>query len=66
MALGLSSKFNILQRSPHDLKPKGSALPVEAGNGLERWVPSRYNIRACTGDGRLVLWNTYKGTIFEP
>lgn len=67
MALGLSSKFNILQRSPHDLKPQDPAPPMDAEDGQERWVPSRYNIRASTDDGRLVLWNSYKGTmsVFE-
>jgi uncharacterized protein len=61
MSLGLSGKFNVLQQSPHDFLPD----PDEAkpDSGAVRWVPSRYNIRATTTDGRLVLWNSYKGTM---
>ncbi len=29
----------------------------------QRWVPSRYNARTVGDDGRLLLWNTYTGTI---
>ncbi len=59
-------RFNILQQSPHDLKPLAASQPAAAG--MTKWVPSHYNIRAVTGDGRLVLWNTYRGTmsVFEP
>jgi len=65
MSIGLAAKFNILQQSPHDLlRPE---IPKSAETGTVRWVPSRYNIRAATEDGRLVLWNSYKGTmsVFE-
>ena len=59
-------RFNILQQSPHDLNPLATAPP--AATAMTRWVASHYNIRAVTGDGRLVLWNTYRGTmsVFEP
>lgn len=68
MALGLSESFDILQRSPHDLKSPPEPEPQEATPGLVRWLPSRYNVRAKTTDGRLVLWNTYHATltVFEP
>jgi uncharacterized protein len=55
------SRFNILQQSPHDLLPPEDARPLE--NGKSRWLPSRYNIRATTADGRLVLWNSFSGTM---
>lgn len=61
MSAGLSDKLNILQQSPHDFFP-----PLEeakANGGASRWIPSRYNVRATTGDGRLVLWNSYRGTM---
>jgi uncharacterized protein len=62
MSLGLTSKFNVLQQSPHDLlippAPEGSDT-VSA----HYWVPSRYNIRATAEDGRLVLWNSLSGKI---
>ena len=60
MSLGLSEKFSILQRSPYDLLPPE---PPEPSDGATRWIASRYNVRAVTGDGRLVLWNTYRGTM---
>jgi uncharacterized protein len=65
MSLGLSGKFNILQQSPHDFQ--SDPEKAEPDPGVVRWVPSRYNIRATTTDGRLVLWNSYKGTmsVFE-
>ncbi len=65
MAVGMSSKLNILQQSPHDLLPPEAPKAIDTGKS--RWAPSRYNVRASTDDGRLVLWNSYKGTmsIFE-
>jgi uncharacterized protein len=33
------------------------------GKAQVRWVPSRYNARTTAEDGRLVLWNTYTGTV---
>ncbi len=66
MASGLESKFNILQQSPHDFQP-GTPTPP-GGGASDRWVPSRYNVRATTEDGRLVLWNSFRGSIsvFKP
>jgi uncharacterized protein len=66
MSLGLTSRFNILEQSPHDL-----AVPPAEGpstNPAQHWVPSRYNVRATAEDGRLVLWNTLSGkiTVFKP
>ena len=62
MSLGLSQRFNILQQSPHDLVPPEEPKPLEEP-GMLRWVPSRYTVRATTGDGRLVLWNTFTGAM---
>jgi uncharacterized protein len=61
MSLGLSGRFQILQQSPYDFQP----LEPERQPDPEalRWIPSRYNIRATTPDDRLVLWNSYKGTM---
>jgi uncharacterized protein len=61
MSLGLTQKFNILQQSPHDFAPP--AEPELNQDGVMSWVPSRFNVRATTEDGRLVLWNSYKGTM---
>lgn len=65
MSLGLTERFNILRQSPHDLVPPAEQPSKE--EGLMSWVPSRYNVRATTDDGRLVLWNSYLGTmsVFE-
>jgi uncharacterized protein len=66
MPLGLTSKFEILQHSPHDLlEPPTIAGPVI--ESTQRWVPSRYNVQATAEDGRLVLWNTLSGklTVFQ-
>ena len=57
----MAGVFNILQQSPHDLAPTPDLPEPEADSS--RWVPSRYNVRATTTDGRLVLWNTYSGKI---
>jgi len=62
MTLGLAESFNILEQSPHDLDPPApEALP--GGDEVATWVPSRYNVRARTDDGRLVLWNTFHATL---
>jgi uncharacterized protein len=61
MAVGLTSKLNILQQSPHDFLPPGAPQPTAPS--WTRWVPSRYNVRATAEDGRLVLWNTLSGKI---
>jgi uncharacterized protein len=67
MPLGLTSKFEILQQSPHDLLTPPSPEGPSASS-IQHWVPSRYNVRATAEDGRLVLWNTLSGqmTVFKP
>lgn len=62
MAMGLAGSFKILERSPHDLQ-SSFPEPLPQPAGALNWVPSRYNVRAKTEDGRLVLWNTYRGTM---
>jgi uncharacterized protein len=66
MLTGLTSRFNILQQSPQDFV-LSEAPEMAKEKEKDEWKPSRYNIRATTNDGRLVLWNSYKGTmtIFE-
>lgn len=61
MASGFESKFNILQESPHDFQPSTPA--PEEKTGVDRWVPSRYNIRATTEDGGMILWNVFRSSI---
>jgi uncharacterized protein len=68
MAVGLQNSFNVLKQSPHDLQPEiGDLLTVGKQPEKITWYPSRYNIRATAGEGDLVVWNTYKGTmsVFE-
>jgi uncharacterized protein len=67
MPLGLTNKFDILQRSPHDLLASPGIVGPEVSPN-HHWVPSRYNVRATAEDGRLVLWNTLSGklTVFKP
>lgn len=61
MALGLSGKLTILPHSPLDATP----LREEPGTAEKRgvWVPSRFNVRAVTDDGRLVVWNSLTGAM---
>src|ERR1044071_6392295 len=64
MALGMQGSFNILQRSPHDLRAGGTEENSTAENsGRSRWRPSRYNIRATGEDGGFILWNTLSNAI---
>ena len=58
----MSSPFNILKESPHDRVSPPFPEPEDESRSV-RWVPSRYNIRATAGDGRLILWNTYSGAM---
>lgn len=58
--------LNILQQSPHDLNPpQDEALGVSPN---QKWVPSRYTVRAATDDDRLIVWNTLNGamSVFKP
>jgi uncharacterized protein len=68
MGLGLSTKLNILQQSPHDFAAPPDLAVAASVPAKIRWLPSRYNIRASAEDGRLVLWNSYSGamSVFEP
>ena len=59
MSLGLTQKFNVLQQSPLDLLPPEEPR-AERSSGKPQWVPSRYNIRAVTTDGQLIVWNSYR------
>jgi len=63
----MASPFNILQQSPHDLQCAPEAGPASL-TASQRWIPSRYNVRATTDDGRLILWNTFSGamSVFPP
>lgn len=60
MPAGLASKLNILKQSPHDFEPEEVVLEPTKGGPRLRWVPSRYNIRAVTDDGQLILWNSHR------
>lgn len=63
MAVGLATKFNILQQSPHDFAPPTVDDGPEVVPETAEWIPSRYNVRATTEDGRLVLWNSFRGSL---
>jgi uncharacterized protein len=68
MSVGLGNRFNILEQSPYDVGTCGSSCLSPKASATPAWKPSRYNIRAMTADGRLVLWNSFRGTmsVFEP
>lgn len=64
MTLGLENGFNILEHSPHDIHSQpGQPSEGPKASTPKRWVPSRYNVRATARDGRLILWNTHRGSI---
>lgn len=69
MSLGKAGKLNILERSPYDVEPDASRTGgTQAAAGACAWVPSRYNVRAFTTQGSLVLWNTHTNrmSVFKP
>ncbi len=55
----------ILQRSPHDEEPwDGAEAGLQETDAAPlRYKPSRYNIRAVTRNGRLVLWNSFRRSL---
>lgn len=59
----------ILNESPLDSAP-APASPLVQIKPLDKsqWVPSRFNARTTAKDGRVIIWNTYTGSIsvFEP
>lgn len=67
MTLGFSNSFNILKQSPLDANPSPPPT-APAAPEANQWVPSRFNVRARTEDGGLVVWNTFRGTmsVFGP
>jgi uncharacterized protein len=67
MSTSTSDYFSILQRSPLDkIILPAEALPNEQESA--RLMGSRFNIQATAEDGRLVIWNTLRGSIsvFSP
>lgn len=64
MPAGVSAKLNVLPQSPLDATPECLAAAQQSKpKPSAHWIPSRYNIRALTEDGRLILWNTYRGSM---
>lgn len=64
MSAGLASKFNILQESPLDHLPLETKKHAErAQTTSSRLIASRYNIQTPTEDGRLIVWNTFRGSM---
>lgn len=64
-----TTQLDILRQSPHDLHRSEADHGQDVASGPEegRWIPSRYNARATGEDGRLILWNSFRGSmsIFE-
>ena len=65
MAIGLAGKLNVLRESPLDHLPPEAVAPAaeRAESPAESWVASRFNIHSTTDDGRLIVWNTFKGSM---
>lgn len=65
MTVGLGSKFNILHESPLDyLQSNVQEIPAASeAPPPESWTASRYNIHTTTEDGRLIIWNTFRGSM---
>lgn len=63
MPAGIGARFRILQSSPHDETPPQPASLTETESPSSTWKPSHYTIRASTDDGRLILWNTFHGSM---
>jgi len=64
MPAGLSSKFEILRESPLDHIPPPSKEALQKPPAAPgRWIASRYNIQTRTDDGRLIVWNTFRGSM---
>ena len=64
MPAGLSSKFEILRESPLDHPPLELREPPPKPPATPgRWIASRYNIQTRTEDGRLIVWNTFRGSM---
>jgi uncharacterized protein len=62
MTVGLGNKLNILRESPLDpLPPESTPRPAAVMN--DRWMASRFNIQTPTEDGRLIVWNTLRGSM---
>jgi len=59
--MDFTSQRKLLTQSPLD--GKASTLESPPKPGVKHWVPSRYNIRTPAKDGRLVLWNTLRGSM---
>lgn len=66
----MSNPAKVLVKSPLDAIPillvnDASSSPSA---GAARWSPSRFNVQATTGEGWLLLWNTYTGNMnaFKP
>lgn len=58
----MSARLPILQHSPLDQQATWSTEEAPAPT-TGAWVPSRFNLRATTDDGRLVVANSFHGTI---
>lgn len=67
MTLGLTSKLNVLRESPLDHAPlevSSSSTTSSASKKPDHWVGSRYNVQTTTEDGRLIVWNTLRGSMY--
>ena len=54
--------LNVLKESPLDSNSAWHQAPPPAA-AVRKWVPSRYTVRATTGEGDLLLWNSLSGSM---
>ena len=57
-ALDSKRRLSVLQQSPLDQEAQCPA-PAPVTSRRDHLVASRFNVRATTDDGRLILWNTF-------
>jgi len=62
MTMPTNGGLRVLQRSPLDLTDTEPA-PPETDRSPRRFKPSRFNVQTLTEDGKLMIWNTLKGSM---
>ena len=67
MTMDTNGGLQILRQSPLD-RCADDPAPAETDGGVRRWAPSRFNVQTTTDEGKLVVWNTHRGSmsVFAP